>query len=69
MYGALFVVVGLYVKAISSSVQMDRVLIFFVGGSSYFCTIVATIDEDRKMALQCVVALVHREVWAVIHSY
>lgn len=69
LYEALFVVVGLYVKGISSSVQMGRILIFFIGGSSCFCRIVATIDEDRKMALQCVVALVRKELRAVIHSY
>lgn len=65
----LFVVVGLYVKGISCSVQMGRIKTFFMGGSSCFCSICATIDEDRKMALQCVVALVYKRAWVVIQSY
>lgn len=66
--GALFVCVGLDVKGISCSVQMGRIMTFFIDGSSCFCRIVATIDEDRKMALWCVVILVYKGVWAVIHS-
>jgi len=65
----LFVAVGLYVRGISCNVQMGRVLTFFAGGSSCFCRIAATIDEDRKMVLQSVVALVYKGVWVVIHSY
>lgn len=45
------IVLGLYVKSISCSVQMNRILTFITGGSSCFYRIVATIDEDRKMAL------------------
>lgn len=65
----LFVVVGLYAKGIICSVQTGRIPTFFIGHSSCFCRIVATIDEDRKMALQYVVALLYKGVWVVIHSY
>lgn len=65
--GALYLV-GLDVKGISCSVQMGRIMTFLIDGSSCFCRIVATIDEDRKMALWCVVILVYKGVWAVIHS-
>lgn len=61
-------VVSLEVKGISCSVQMDKIITFFIDGSSCFCRIVATIDEARKMALWCVVALVYTGLWAVIHS-
>lgn len=61
-------VVGVEVKGISCSVQMDRIMTFFIDGSSWFCRIVDTIDEGRKMALWCVVVLVYKGVWAVIHS-
>lgn len=54
-------VVGLEVKGISSSAQVGRIMTFFIDGSSCFCRIVATIDEDSKMALWCVVVLVYIE--------
>lgn len=49
--GALFVVVALCVKGISCRVEMGKIPTFFIGGSSCFCRIVATIDDGRKMPL------------------
>lgn len=69
MWDFLFVFVGLYAKSISCSVQMARILTFFIGDSSCFCRIAATIDAGGKMTLQCVVAVVYEGVWIVIHSY
>lgn len=56
-------------QGVSCSVQMGRILTFFIGRSSCFCRVATTVDEDKKMALQCVVALLYKGVWIVIHSY
>lgn len=66
--GLYLYIVGLEVKGIRCRVQMGRIMTFCTDGSSCFCRIVARIDEDRKMALWCVVVLVYKGVWAVIHS-